>query len=102
LDKFAEVRSEKLNWLRIVERKKDALEDKKCEAEDFLRLQNDHVRVFSRWYQWSLWQCLMTDENLVNAIEALETELAEEAERNEDDITHCELLGKHFEECGAA
>ncbi|TDL26418.1 hypothetical protein BD410DRAFT_783474 [Rickenella mellea] len=102
LDKFAEVRAEKLNRLRIVEREKNALEDKKREAEDFLRLQNDHVRALSRWYQWNLWQCLMTDEKLVNVIEALETELAEETERNKDDITHCELLEKHFEERGAA
>ncbi|TDL18278.1 hypothetical protein BD410DRAFT_880869 [Rickenella mellea] len=102
LDKFAEVRAEKLNRLRTVEREKNALDDKKREAEDFLRLQNDHVRALSRWYQWNLWQCLMTDQKLVNVIEALETELAEETEQNKDDITHCELLEKHFEERGAA
>ena len=62
LDKHAEERGEKLNRLRIVEREKDALEEKKREAEDFLRLQNDHVKALSRLYQWYLWKCLIADQ----------------------------------------
>lgn len=57
LDALAEQRAEKLNRLRIVEREKNALEEKKREAEEFLRLQNEHVRAQSRLYQWYLWKC---------------------------------------------
>ena len=64
LDKYAEERGEKLNRLRIVEREKNALEEKKREAEDFLRLQNDHVKALSRLYQWYLWKCLIADQDL--------------------------------------
>lgn len=57
LDAFADERTEKLNRLRLVEREKNALEEKKKEAEDFLRLQNELVRARSRLYQWHVWQC---------------------------------------------
>lgn len=68
LDKFAEARAEKLNRLRIVEREKNALEDKKREAEDFLRLQNEYVRAQSRQYQWYLWKCLVADQQFTDDI----------------------------------
>ena len=68
LDKYAEERGEKLNRLRIVEREKNALEEKKKEAEDFLRLQNDHVKALSRLYQWYLWKCLIADQELSERI----------------------------------
>ena len=62
LDALAETRTEKLNRLRIVEREKNALEEKKREAEDFLRLQNDHVKAQSRLYQWYLWKCFQAEQ----------------------------------------
>lgn len=62
LDALGEQRGEKLNRLRIVEREKNALEDKKREAEDYLRLQNEYVRAQSRNYQWHLWQCFEFEE----------------------------------------
>lgn len=68
LDALAEHRTEKLNRLRIVEREKNSLEDKKREAEEFLRLQNAYVRAQSRLYQWYLWKCLMAEENLKQSI----------------------------------
>jgi chromosome segregation ATPase len=62
MDRLQEDRAEKLNRLRIVEREKNALEDKKKEAEDYLRLQNEHVRALSRLWQWYLWKCLINEE----------------------------------------
>ena len=71
LDSLADVRSEKLNRLRIVEREKNALEEKKREAEEFLRLQNEHVRAQSRLYQWYLWKCLEADQQYAETIVCL-------------------------------
>jgi structural maintenance of chromosome 4 len=62
MDRLQEDRSEKMNRLRIVEREKNALQDKKKEAEDYLRLQNEHVRALSRLWQWYLWKCLINEE----------------------------------------
>jgi structural maintenance of chromosome 4 len=68
VDTYSEQRMEKLNRLRIVEREKNALEDKKREAEAFLKLQNEFVRAQSRLYQWYLWQCMVNEEKYANAI----------------------------------
>lgn len=57
LDVLGDSRAEKLGRLRIVEREKNALEEKKREADEFLRLQNELVRAQSRLYQWYLWRC---------------------------------------------
>lgn len=62
MEKLTEERTEKLNRLRIVEKEKNSLEDKKKEAEDYLRLQNEHVRALSRLWQWYLWKCLQNED----------------------------------------
>lgn len=62
LERLAEDRSEKLNRLRIVEREKNALEEKKREAEDYLRLKNEHVQALSMLWQWYIWQCLQNEK----------------------------------------
>lgn len=68
MDQLQEDRGEKMNRVRIVEREKNALEDKKKEAEEYLRLQNEHVRALSRLWQWYLWRCLVEDEKLEQKI----------------------------------
>jgi structural maintenance of chromosome 4 len=62
MERLSKDRGEKLNGLRIVEREKNALEEKKREAEDFLRLMNEHVRALRRLWQWYLWKCLLNEE----------------------------------------
>ena len=62
MERLSEDQGEKLNRLRIVEREKNALEEKKKEVEDYLRLMNDHVRALSRLWQWYLWKCLLNEE----------------------------------------
>jgi structural maintenance of chromosome 4 len=61
MERLSKDQGEKLNGLRIVEREKNALE-KKREAEDFLRLMNEHVRALRRLWQWYLWKCLLNEE----------------------------------------
>jgi structural maintenance of chromosome 4 len=55
LEKLGEERSEKLNRLRIVEREKQALEERKKEADNYLKDQNEYARALSRRFQWVIW-----------------------------------------------
>ncbi|KIM73224.1 hypothetical protein PILCRDRAFT_15414 [Piloderma croceum F 1598] len=80
IERLSEDRGEKLNMLRIVEREKNALEEKKREAEDYFRLMNEHVRALSRPWQWYLWKCWMNEEEFSTNIARYEKELAEETE----------------------
>ncbi|EKM61772.1 uncharacterized protein PHACADRAFT_135672 [Phanerochaete carnosa HHB-10118-sp] len=98
MDKYSEERVEKLNRLKIVERERNALEKEKKEAEDYLRMQNEHVRALSRLWQWYLWTCLKNEEIIKSRINKAEAELKEETERNKDDIEHLELLQQNYEE----
>jgi structural maintenance of chromosome 4 len=62
MERLTEDRTEKLNRLRLVEREKNALEKEKREAENYLRLQNDHVRAQSTLYQFYIWRCLVNEK----------------------------------------
>lgn len=62
VERLTEERAEKYNRLRITEKEKDALEDKKREAEDYLRLKNEYTKALSRSYQYNIWKCLNIDE----------------------------------------
>ena len=64
MERLQEERSVKMNRLRIVEKDKSALEDQKREAEDFLRLKNDHTRALSLLCQHSIWKFLIAAEKL--------------------------------------
>lgn len=68
LDSLGDQRTEKLNRLRIVEREKNALEEKKREADEFLRLQNEFVRAQSRLFQWYLWRCFDAEAEYAQTI----------------------------------
>jgi structural maintenance of chromosome 4 len=58
VDRLTEERAEKFNRLRITEKEKDALEGKKREAEDYLRLKNEYTKALSRYQQYNMWKCL--------------------------------------------
>ena len=64
MERLQEERQIKLNRLRHVEKEKTALEAKKKEAEDYLRLKNEHIRALSLQYQWFLWKGLEAEEQL--------------------------------------
>lgn len=68
LDKHNEERNEKLSRLKIVERERNALEGQKKEAEDYLRLQNDHVRALSRLWQYYIWIALVNEEKFADQL----------------------------------
>jgi len=68
MEELQEERSDKLNRLRLVEKEKNALEDKKKEAEDYLRLLNQLARAQSRLYQWYIWQALINEDKFKNMI----------------------------------
>ncbi|KAJ3895317.1 RecF/RecN/SMC [Lentinula edodes] len=92
LENLQESRQEKLNRLRLVEKEKNALEDKKKEAEEYLRLQNELVRAQSKLYQWYIWQTLNSENKIRALMEKAEEELEEEKAKNKDDIEHLEQL----------
>ncbi|KAF9487486.1 RecF/RecN/SMC protein [Pleurotus eryngii] len=98
VERLQEERGEKLNRLRIVEKERNALEGKRQEAMNYLRLHNEHVRAQSRLLQWYLWKCLDGDEELRKSIAKLKADLAELVERNKDDITHYNMLTEHYAE----
>ncbi|KAI9511860.1 RecF/RecN/SMC N terminal domain-containing protein [Russula earlei] len=98
MERLTEDRAEKLNRLRLVERERNALEKEKREAENYLRLQNDHVRAQSTLYQYYIWRCLVSEKEVKQEIARIEKELAEERERNKDDIMHLESLEGHYAE----
>lgn len=68
MERLQEERGVKLNRLRLVEKEKTALEKQKREAEDYLRLKNDHARALSRLWQWILWQCFENETQFKNKI----------------------------------
>ncbi|KAF9011348.1 RecF/RecN/SMC protein [Cyathus striatus] len=98
MERLQEDRQQKLNRLKLVEKEKSALEAAKREAEDYLRLKNDHIRALSRLWQWYIWKCLLAEEDLEGRITRCSKELEEETERNQDDIEHLDALKKHYVE----
>ncbi|KAG1748816.1 hypothetical protein EDD22DRAFT_981854 [Suillus occidentalis] len=99
VDRLGEERAEKVARLRIVEKEKAKLDAERKEALAWLKLANEHVRALSRLWQYYLWKCLENDEQFAaQIVRTLEKELEDERERNKDDITHLELLEKHYKE----
>jgi len=68
MERLQEERQVKMNRLRHVEKEKAALEEKKREAEDYLRLKNEHIKALSRQYQWYLWRYFQQEEVLETKI----------------------------------
>lgn len=68
VERLTEDRQEKLSRLRIVDKDRKALESKKKEAEDYLRMVNDLVRARSRLWQWYIWKCLENESQLEEKI----------------------------------
>ena len=68
VERLSEERQEKLNRLRIVDKDRKALEPKKKEAEDYLRLVNDLTRAKSRLWQWYIWKSLSNEAELEQKI----------------------------------
>lgn len=67
-ERLNEDRMEKIGRLKIVEASKASLEKEKKEVEDYLRLQNEHVRALSRLWQYYIWRCLENESQLEQSI----------------------------------
>ncbi|KAI0334017.1 RecF/RecN/SMC protein [Cubamyces sp. BRFM 1775] len=96
VERLTEERQEKLNRLRIVDKDRKALEAKKKEAEDYLRLVNDLTRARSRLWQWYIWKCLVNEAQLEDKMARIEQALKEERDRNQDDVAHLDMLQNHY------
>jgi len=75
VERLQEERQIKLNRLRLVEKEKAALEERKREAEDFLRLKNELIKARSREYQWYLWKLFENEKKLETQMVRDESEL---------------------------
>ncbi|WRT69435.1 uncharacterized protein IL334_006421 [Kwoniella shivajii] len=97
-----EERGEKMNRLRVVEREKASLEDKKREAEDYLRDANELTRKKSLLWQHHMHTLQNNIEITTKAIENLDSELGNEQERNADHLSKIGDLQKEYDEKLAA
>ncbi|KAJ6499379.1 RecF/RecN/SMC [Mycena sanguinolenta] len=97
IEVLQEERASKMQRLRIVEKEKDALEEKKREAESYLKLKNEKVRAESRLWQWYLWQAFLVEEQSLRKFKQYEKELEDEQEKYKDDVAHIELLRQDYE-----
>ncbi|WOO77651.1 Structural maintenance of chromosome0s protein 4 [Vanrija pseudolonga] len=95
---LSEERGEKMNRLRVVEREKASLEDKKREAESFLRDTNDLTRKKSLLWQFHMYTLQNNIELTTKAIDSLTAELSEEQERNAHHLAQIEDLQKDHDE----
>ncbi|KAL1408278.1 Structural maintenance of chromosomes protein 4 [Vanrija albida] len=95
---LSEERGEKMNRLRVVEREKASLEDKKREAESFLRDTNDLTRKKSLLWQYHMYTLQNNIELTTKAIDSLTAELSEEQERNAHHLAQIEDLQKDHDE----
>lgn len=92
-----EERGEKMNRLRVVEREKATLEDKKREAEDYLRDTNELTRKKSLLWQYHMHTLQSNIEITTKAIDQLNAQLAEEQERNAHHLAQIEDLQKGYD-----
>ncbi|WWC73446.1 uncharacterized protein I206_107416 [Kwoniella pini CBS 10737] len=95
-------RGEKMNRLRVVEREKSSLEDKKREAEDYLRDANELTRKKSLLWQHHMHTLSNNIEITTKAIENLNTQLVDEQDRNADHLSKIGDLQKEYDEKLAA
>ncbi|OCF77743.1 hypothetical protein I204_01743 [Kwoniella mangroviensis CBS 8886] len=95
-------RGEKMNRLRVVEREKASLEDKKREAEDYLRDANELTRKKSLLWQHHMHTLQNNIEITTKAIEKLNSDLTSEQERNADHLSRIGDLQKEYNERLAA
>lgn len=102
VEQLNEDRGEKMNRLRVVEREKASLEDKKREAESFLRDTNDLTRKKSLLWQFHMHTLHNNIEITTKAVDSLTAQLTSEQERNAHHLAEIEDLQKGYDEKLAA
>lgn len=75
VERLNEDRIEKRNRLKIVERECEALKEDKKEAEDYLRMQNDHTTTLSQLWQLYMLECFGHEDKykqeIVSTVDAM-------------------------------
>ncbi|KAG8978021.1 hypothetical protein FRB90_008589, partial [Tulasnella sp. 427] len=98
VDQLNEDRSEKMNRLRLIERDKASLEEKKKEAEAWLRNKNELVRAQNKIYQYYKLGHLRNEEEVQGSIETLTKQLEQERDKNKDTIAAIDELQRAYDE----
>ncbi|KAJ7901750.1 RecF/RecN/SMC [Mycena olivaceomarginata] len=98
IEVLQEERASKMQRLRIVEKEKNALEEKKREAEGYLKLKNEKVRAESRLWQWYLWKFFIAEEESLRDVNLYKKKLSDEREENKGAIIEAEQLREDYEE----
>ncbi|EJU02564.1 RecF/RecN/SMC protein [Dacryopinax primogenitus] len=98
VDRLNEERGDKLNRLRIVEREKASLEEKKKEAEAYLKDQNELTLAQALLWQFYMWQLRANMEITGKNIDLLERKLKDETERHQEQIKDTEKLQTAYDE----
>ncbi|KAK0501017.1 RecF/RecN/SMC N terminal domain-containing protein [Armillaria luteobubalina] len=102
VDELQEKRSDKMNRLRIVEKEKNSLDEKRKEAIAWKKLVNEHIRAQSRLWQWYLAQAFGKEGALRAEMDKCDAAVLAETERNANDRKHLEQLQIHYKEREAA
>lgn len=98
VERLTDERVEKYNRLRITEKEKNALEDKKREAEDYLRLKNEYTKALSRYQQFNLWRCLDIEKEFNKNIARASKDLKDLQAGNAGDVSLNDTLQADYEE----
>ncbi|KAK0465948.1 RecF/RecN/SMC N terminal domain-containing protein [Desarmillaria tabescens] len=102
VDDLQEQRSDKMNRLRIVEKEKNSLDEKRKEAIAWKKLINEHIRAESRLWQWYLAQAFGKEGALRAEMDKCDAAVLAETERNANDRKHLDQLQTHYKEREAA
>ncbi|KAJ2885512.1 Structural maintenance of chromosomes protein 4 [Coemansia asiatica] len=81
VDELNSQRSERLHRVKIVEKEKNSLEDKKNEAVTFIKTENDLTKLKSQLYQKRLYECGIKVEALQSKFEKAQSEHEQEKKR---------------------
>ncbi|KIO24616.1 hypothetical protein M407DRAFT_26046 [Tulasnella calospora MUT 4182] len=98
VDQLNEERSEKMNRLRLIEKDKASLEEKKKDAETWLRNKNELARAQNKIYQYYMLGHSRNEQELQGSIDALTQQLQQEKDKNKDTIGAIEELQHAYDE----
>ncbi|KAG8889575.1 hypothetical protein FRC00_014475, partial [Tulasnella sp. 408] len=98
VDQLNEERAEKMNRLRLIEKDKASLEEKKKEAEAWLRNKNELARAQNKIYQYYMLGHSRNEQELQGSIDALTQQLQQEKDKNKDTIAAIEELQHAYDE----
>ncbi|WVN86971.1 uncharacterized protein L203_102146 [Cryptococcus depauperatus CBS 7841] len=94
-------RGEKMSRLRVVEKEKASLENKKQEAEEYLRAQNNLTRKQSQFFQLHMHTIQQNLDITSKAIENLTAQLQQEQQQNAHQLSDIDAHQKDYEEYAA-